>query len=144
MRDKNPKKWTHTIRPNDLVMVKKHLRKTFEPKYGGTFLVLSIKGNQAQITPVGLKHDPHMVHVSHLKQVFPADIVIDKIPDYSTFGRKTKLAIHPDQIPDLGWHHAMTLNTPTGEKSSLPSLKKKGREVKSMKKGVRTDGQVWS
>ena len=115
-------------------MVKKHLRKTFQPKYGGTFCVLSIKGNQAQITPVGLKHDPHMVHVSNLKQVFPADIIIDKIRDYSTFGRKTKLAIHPDQIPDLGWHHAMTLNTPTGEKSSLPSLKKKGREVKSMKK----------
>ena len=115
-------------------MVKKHLRKMFEPKYGGTFCVLSIKGNQAQITPVGLKHNPHMVHVSHLKQVFPADIVIDKIPDYSTFGRKTKLAIHPDQIPDSGWHRAMTLNIPTGEKSSLPSLKEKGRKVKSMKR----------
>ena len=134
MRDKNPKKWTHTIQLNDLVMVKKHLRKMFEPKYGGTFCVLSIKGNQAQITLVGLKHDPHMVHVSHLKQVFPADIVIDKILDYSTFGRKTKSAIHPDQIPDLGWHCAMTLNTLTGEKSSLPSLKKNGREVKSMKR----------
>ena len=134
MRDKNPKKWTHTTRPNDLVMVKKHLRKTFNPKYGGTFCVLSIKGNQAQVTPVGLKHDPQMVHVSHLKQVFPADIVIDKIPDYSTFGRKTKLAIHPDQIPDLGWHHATTLNTPMGGKPSLPSLEKKGREVKSTKR----------
>ena len=77
MRDKNSKKWTHTIRPNDLVMVKKHLRKTFDPKYGGTFRVLSIKGNQAQVTPVGLKHNPQMVHVSHLKQVFPADIIID-------------------------------------------------------------------
>ena len=115
-------------------MVKKHLRKTFNPKYGGTFHVLSIKGNQAQITPVGLKHDPHMVHVSYLKQVFPADIVIDKIPDYSTSSRKTKLAIHPDQIPDLGWCCAMTLNTPTGEKSSLPSLEKKGREVMSTKR----------
>ena len=133
MRDKNHKKWTHTIWPNDLVMVKKHLRKTFEPKYGGTFRVLSIKGNQAQITPVGLKHNPHMVHVSHLKQVFPAIIVIDKIPDYSTFGRKTKLAIHPDQIPDLGWHHATTLNTLTGQKSSLPSLKKRGGKLRARK-----------
>ena len=134
VRDKNPKKWSHTIRPNDLVMVKKHLRKMFDPKYGGTFRVLSIKGNQAQVTPVGLKHDPQMVHVSHLKQVFPTDIIIDKIPDYSTFGRKTKLAIHPDQIPDLGWRCAMTLNTPTGKKPSLPSLEKKGREVTSMKR----------
>ena len=75
-----------------------------------------------------------MVHVSHLKQVFPADIIIDKIPDYSSFGRKTKLAIHRDQIPDLGWHRATTLNTPTGEKPDLPSLKKKGREVTSTKR----------
>ena len=134
MRDKNSKKWSHTIRLNDLVMVKKHLRKTFDPKYGGTFRVLSIKGNQAQVTLVGLKHNLQMVHVSHLKQVFLTDIIIDKIPDYSTFGRKTKLAIHPDQIPDLGWHHAMTLNTPMGEKPSLPSLEKKGREVTSMKR----------
>ena len=111
MRDKNPKKWTHTIRPNDLVMVKKHLRKTFNPRYGGTFRVLNIKGNQAQVTLVGLKHDPQIVHVSHLKWVFPADIIIDKVPDYSTFGRKTKLAIHQDQIPDLRWWRAMTLKT---------------------------------
>ena len=134
MRDKNPKKWSHTIRPNDLVMVKKHLRKMFDSKYGGTFHVLSIKGNQAKVTPVGLKCDPQMVHVSHLKQVFPANIIIDKILDYSTFGRKTKLAIHPDQILDLGWRCATTLNTPMGEKPSLPSLEKKGREVTSMKK----------
>ena len=52
MRDKNPKKWSHTIKPNDLVMVKKHLRNTFDPKYSGTFRVLSIKSNQAHITPV--------------------------------------------------------------------------------------------
>ena len=77
---------------------------------------------------------PQMVHVSHLKQVFPTDIVIDKILDYTTFGRKTKLAIHPDQILDLGWHCATTLNTLMGEKPSLPSLEKKGREVMSMKR----------
>ena len=134
MRDKNPKKLIHTMRTNDLVMVKKHQRKTFNPKYSRTFLVLSIKGNQAQVTPVGLKQDPQMVHVSHLKQVFPADIIIDKIPDYSTFGRKTKLAIHPDQIPDLAWHCATPLNTLMGKKPCLPSLKKMGREVMSTKR----------
>ena len=117
-----------------MVIVKKHLRKMFDLKYSETFHVLSIKGNQAQVTPVGLKQDPQMVHVSHLKQVFPADIIIDKIPDYSTFSRKTKLAIHPDLIQELEWHHAMTLNTMMGENPNLPSLKKKGREVTSMKR----------
>ena len=125
-------------------MVKKHLRKTFDPKYSGTFRVFSIKGNQAQITLVGLKHDPEMVHVLHLNQVFPADIIIDKIPNYSTFGKKTKLAIQPDQIPDLGWCHATTLHTLTGRKPDLPSLEKKGEGKNEHEKGVRVDGQVWN
>ena len=120
-------------------MVKKLSKKDVRAKIRRElFCVLSIKGNQAQITlVVSGNTTPTMVHVSHLKQVFPADIVIDKILDYSTFSRKTKLAIHPDQIRDLGWHCATTLNTLTGKKSSLPSLKKNGREVKSTKKGVK-------
>ena len=126
MRDKNPKKWTHTIRPNDLVMVKKHLGKTFDPKYGRTFRVLSIKDNQAQVTPVGLKHDPQMVHVSHLKQVFPTDIIIDKIPDYSTFSRKTKLAIHPRPDPRFGMASCYDPQYPNRREAQLAIFGEKG------------------
>ena len=102
----------HNICVNDLVMTKRHLRKTFEPKYTGAYRVVDIKGNQAQLIPVDGKGGPQKVHVSHLKQILPADRVISKIPDYTTFGRKTKLAFHPNRVPDLEWQRATQLNTP--------------------------------
>ena len=112
-KNNNPR--AHTIHVNDLVMTKKHLRKTFDPKYTGTYRVVSVKGNQAQLIPVDKKGEPQKVHVSHLKQILPADRVISKIPDYTTFGRKTKLAFHPDHVPDLEWQCAVNLNTPVRE-----------------------------
>ena len=93
-------------------MTKRHFRKAFEPKYTGAYCVVSIRGNQAQIIPVDKQGGPQKVHVSHLKHILPADRVISKIPDYSTFGRKTKLAFHPDRVTDLGWQRAEKLNTP--------------------------------
>ena len=116
-RGKNRNPRTHTIQVNDLVMTKKHLRKTFDPKYVGAYHVVSVKGNQAQIIPVDKKGGPQKIHVSHLKHILPADRIISKIPDYTTFGRKTKLAFHPDRVPDLGWQCAEKLNTPAKEQT---------------------------
>ena len=42
---------------------------------------------------------------------YPADKYINKISDYSGFGRKTTLRINPDQIPDLHWKLANTYHT---------------------------------
>ena len=42
----------HNVCVNDLVMTKRHLRKTLEPKYTGAYRVVGIKGNQAQLIPV--------------------------------------------------------------------------------------------
>ena len=39
------------------------------------------------------------------------DKYIDKLLDYSGFGRKTTLRINPDQIPDLHWILANTYHT---------------------------------
>ena len=36
-----------------------------------------------------------MKHVKHVKYVPPADKYINKLPDYSGFGRKTTLRINP-------------------------------------------------
>ena len=85
-----------------------------------------------------------MVHVSHLKQVFPADIVIDKIPDYSTFSRKTKLAIHPGPDPRFGMVSCYDPQYPDGREAQLAIFGEKGEESYEHEKGVRTDGQVWS
>ena len=44
-----------------------------------------------------------MIHVKHTKVILPVDRVVDSIPDYTKFGRKSKLTINPEKIPDLNW-----------------------------------------
>ena len=43
------------------------------------------------------------VHIKHVKPVLPEDRVLNAIPDYMRFGRRTKLSLNPNKIPDLGW-----------------------------------------
>ena len=42
-----------------------------------------------------------MKHIKHVKYVLPTNKYMDKLPDYSGFGRKTTPKINPDQIPGL-------------------------------------------
>ena len=98
------------IKDGDLVLIKNNVRKPFEPRYIGNFRVVSIKGQQVEVRPaIGGKS--HWVHISHVKYRLPADNIIANLPDYSQFGRKTKLRLNPDKIPDLDWKLATTLNT---------------------------------
>ena len=98
------------IKDGDLVLIKNNARKAFEPRYVGDYRVVSIKGQQVEVQPA-IGGNTQWVHISHVKYVLPADNVISKLPDCSHFGRKTTLRINPDQIPDLGWAIATTLNT---------------------------------
>ena len=52
-----------------------------------------------------------MKHIKHVQYVLPLDKYVDKLPDYSGFGRKTALRINPDQILDLHWKLTNTYHT---------------------------------
>ena len=52
-----------------------------------------------------------MKHIKHVKYILPTVKYIDKLLDYSGFGRKTTLRINPDQIPDLHWKLTNTYHT---------------------------------
>ena len=52
-----------------------------------------------------------MKHIKHVKYILPAEKYIDKLLDYSGFGRKTTLRIKPDQILDLHWKLANIYHT---------------------------------
>ena len=52
-----------------------------------------------------------MKHIKHVKYILPADKYINKILDYSGFGRKTNLRINPNLILDLHWKLANTYHT---------------------------------
>ena len=101
-----------TILPNQLVTLKVHLRKTLDPRYEGTYRVISVKGNQVEIAKNGTLLPTKWVHVSHLKPLLRADDIIDQLPTPDKFARKTKLAFDPTKIPDLQWKRTDILNTP--------------------------------
>ena len=91
-------------------MIQNHNKGPFDPKYISHYRVVSLKGNQVEIQPA-VGGPTEMKLVKHVKYVIPADKYINKLPDYSGFGRKTTLRISPDQIPDLHWKLANTYHT---------------------------------
>ena len=86
----------------DTVLVQNHNKGPFDPNFIGDFRVVSLKGNQVEVQPV-VGGPTEMKHIKHVKYVLPADVYINKLPDYSGFGRRTTLRMNPDQIPDLHW-----------------------------------------
>ena len=100
------------LKTEDMVMIKTHTDGQFQPVYKGYYRIVSFKGNQVQVIPCeGGK--PHFVHITDVKYVLPADNIISHIPTFNQFGRKTKLNLNPDVVPDLKWKVSDTLNTTT-------------------------------
>ena len=63
------------------------------------------------------------VHIKDVKVVLPVDRVINEMPDYTKFGRKSKLDLNSTKIPDLNWDLSTKLHTQTTPTTtvSLPS-----------------------
>ena len=98
------------LKEGDLVLIKDHTAKAFQPRYVGNYRIVSFKGNQVEVyeTEDG---NTTWVHLTDVKYILPVDNVITKLSDYQSFGRKTKLRFNPDRIPNLHWNLSTTLNT---------------------------------
>ena len=98
------------LKEGDLVLIKDHTAKAFQPHYVGNYKIVSFKGNQVEVhkTKGG---NTTWVHLTDVKYILPIDSVITKLPDYQSFGRKTKLTLNPDRVPNLHWNLSTTLNT---------------------------------
>ena len=72
------------------------------PKYSPNYRIIAIRGNNH----IAVKAPDGKVQVQcrgHIKKIDPVDKVISLLPsteEYQKFGRKTKLLIHPNNIPD--------------------------------------------
>ena len=98
------------LKEGDLVLIKDHTAKAFQPHYVGNYRIVSFKGNQVEVhkTKGGTTT---WVHLTDVKYILPVDNVITKLPDYQSFGRKTKLRLNLDRISNLHWNLSTTLNT---------------------------------
>ena len=98
------------LREGDLVLIKDHTATAFQPHYVGNYRIVSFKGNQVEVCKTEGENTT-WVHLTDVKYILPVDNVITKLPDYQSFGRKTKLRLNPGRIPNLHWNSSTTLNT---------------------------------
>ena len=101
----NPK-----FKEGDLVLVKDHTAKAFQPQFKGKYRVILQRGNQVEIRPAE-GGETTKFHVTDIKKVIPMDQAIAQLPDYNRLGHLTKLRLNPTNIPDLDWQLASELNT---------------------------------
>ena len=74
----------------------------FEPKYSPNYRIIAIYGNN-HIAVKALDRKVQVRCRGHMKKIDPVDKVISLLTsteDYQKFGRKTKLLIHLDNIPN--------------------------------------------
>ena len=90
------------LKIGDLVLVRNVSSGISKPKYSPNYRIIAIYGNNH----FALKAPDCKVqvrHRGHINKIDPVDKEISLVPsagDYQKFGRKTKLLIHPDNIPD--------------------------------------------
>ena len=97
------------LKEGDLVLIKNHTAKAFQPRFKGNFCVTKQKGNQVEIKPAE-GGETIKVHVTDIKKIIPADHIAAQLPDYNKLGRLTKLRLNPKSIPDLDWQLASELH----------------------------------
>ena len=120
--EKEATKFPSKVKMEDLIMLKRHDKKAFEPVYEGYYPVLQTRGNQVDAQSI-TGDQVKTVHIKDVKVVLPVDRVINEMPDYTKFGRKSKLNLDPTKIPDLNWVLSTKLHTQTTPTTtvSLPS-----------------------
>ena len=90
------------LKIGDLVLVRNVNSGIFKPKYSPNYRIIAIYGN-SHIAVKAPDGKVQVWHRGHIKKINPVDKVISVVPsveDYQKFGRKTKLLIHPDNIPN--------------------------------------------
>ena len=96
------------LKEGDLVLVKDHTAKPFQPRFKGNFRVVAQKGNQVEVRPAQ-GGETNKFHVTDIEKVLAADQAIDQLPHYNHLGRLTKLRLGPKDTLDLGLNPVETL-----------------------------------
>ena len=73
------------LKEGDLVLVKDHTVKPFQPRFKGNFIVIAQKGNQVDVKPLH-GGETTKYHVTDIKKILPADQAIAQLPDYNQLG----------------------------------------------------------
>ena len=93
----------HGILVGNLVLVKDHTAKSFEPKYKEDYRVVQIYGtNTLQVSDKRGKL--HNVHITDVRRINMTEKVTTQLEQVYRTGRTAKKLIPQGLIPDLGWN----------------------------------------
>ena len=93
----------HNISVGDLVLVKDHTAKLFEPKYKEDYRVVQIYGTNA-LQVSDKRGKLHNVHITDVRRINMTEKVATQIEQVYNKGRTAKNLIPPGLILDLGWN----------------------------------------
>ena len=89
------------LQAGDLILIKNHTAKNFEPKYKGNYIIVKIYGNNMDIRDY--RGNISMVHVTDMKKTTLMEQVADDYEKLGKQGRFSKKCIPRGYIPDLNW-----------------------------------------
>ena len=112
----------HGILVGDLVLMKDHIAKSFEPKYKEDYRVVQIYGTNA-LQVSNKRGKLHNIHITDIKRINMTEKVANQLEQIYNKGRKAKNLSPQGLIPDLGW------NTDQQGKSQQTLQKEKQPEV---------------
>ena len=87
------------LQAGDLVLIKNHTAKSFEPKYKGNYRIVKIYGNNVDIRDYS--GNISMAHVTDVKKTTLIEQVADDYEKLGKQGRFSKKCIPRGYIPDL-------------------------------------------
>ena len=93
----------HGILVGDLVLVKNHTAKSFEPKYKEDYCVVQIYGTNA-LQVSDKRGKLHNVHITDVRRINMTKKVATQLEQVYNKGRTAKNLIPQGLIPDLGWN----------------------------------------
>ena len=94
----------HGILVGDLVLVKDHTAKSFEPKYKEDFRVVQVYGTNA-LQVSDKRGKLHNVHITDVRKINMTEKIAAQLQEaYNNKGRTAKHLIPQGRIPDLGWN----------------------------------------
>ena len=87
------------LQAGDLILIRNHTARNFEPKYKGNYKIVKIHGNNVEIW--GYRGNILMVHVTDVKRTTLMEQVADDYKELGKQGRFSKRCIPRGYIPDL-------------------------------------------
>ena len=89
------------LQAGDLVLIKNHTAKSFEPKYKGNYRIVKIHGNNVDI--LDYRGNISMVHVTDMKKTTLMEQVAEDYEKLGKQGRFSKKCVPRGYVPDLDW-----------------------------------------